>query len=215
MALTAETIVQNGMKLHADLDTNIQTLILSLLGTYLDKIWSVFDIEYAAVIADITISSGTKEVSMETNLLRLDSITYDVPYQGMAPVILTPRQYNYAQSALINASGSPPEYVWADYTNRNFVFQPVPTTSLTGKVMYYPQYATLSTSTDLQFFPMTRLLELFAYLAYTRYDGVLPDQMYAQEFTELETQLTTKYWARGESPIKDPAWFNYVNIAIE
>ena len=215
MALTAQTIVQTGMRLHADLDDNIESLIYTLLGSYLDKLWSIFDIDQAATISAITILNSTEEVSMPTDLLRVDSITYDSPYQGMSPRILTPRQYNYAQSALINTSGSPPYGVWPDYSNRQFKFQPIPSVGLTGKVMYYPQYTDITSSTDLQFFPLTRLLELFAYLAYTRYNGVPPDPMYAQEYAELETQLTTKYWSGGDPPTKDAAWFNSVNVAIE
>lgn len=215
MTLTAQTIVQRGMKLHADLDSNVETLILSLLGTYLDKLWSIYDINQAAVIAAITINSNDSTVAMPTDLLRVDSITYDNPYQGTSPLELTPKQYNYAQSYTINYSGSPPEAFWPDYTNREFVFVPVPTTTFTGKVMYYPQYATIAAATDLQFFPLTRLLELFAYLAYASYDRVQPDALYAQEFKEIEAQLTFKYWSGGDPPSKDGSWYNTPSVAIE
>ncbi len=215
MTLTAQTIVETGMALHGDLDSNVASLIYTTLGSYLDKLWSIFDIDQAAVIASITIISGTENVAMATDLLRVDSITYDSPYQGMSPQILTPRKYNFAQSTLVNTSGSPPYAVWPDYTNRVFKFQPIPSVGLTGKVMYYPQYATITASTDLQFFPLTRLLELFAYMAYVKYDGVLPDEDYRIEFKELETQLTTKYWSGGDPPFKGGPWYSNVSVAIE
>ncbi len=216
MTMTAQTIVETGMKLHGDLDSNVRTLIYTLLGSYLDKLWSIFDVDQAAKIMPLTISNGVETVAMETDMLRLDSITYDSPYQGMSPHKLTPRQYNYAQSALVNTSGSPPTYVWPDYGNRLLKFQPIPSVGITGKIMYYPQFADIAAGTDLQFFPMTRLLELFAYLAYARYDGVQPDPQYSQEFAQLELQFTAKYWSGGDPPTKQgSSWYNSVGIAIE
>lgn len=214
MALTAETIVQTGMKLHGDLDSNITSLIYTLLGSYLDKLWAIYDINQAAISASITITSGISTVSMPTDLLRLDSITYNSPYQGYAPDILTPREYNYAQSLYQNTSGSPPLAVWPDYSNRVYRFVPVPSVTLTGEQMYYPQFQSISSSTDLQFFPLTRLLELFAYIAYTTYDGVQPNPIYVTEFQSLEQQLTFKYWSGGDPPTKDPKSYYSPSIAM-
>ena len=215
MAYTAGTIVEDGMKLHADVDANIKTIILTDLSHYLDKLWSIYDIDQSAKTSTITLVSGTETVSMPTDLLRLVSITYDDPYRGFAPKELTPRMYNYWQSVYQNTSGTPPWGVWANYGDRTFNFQPVPSAAITGKVMYYPQFVDITTNTDLQFFPLLRLLELFAYMTYALYDGVEPKAMYMQEFKELESQLTFKYWSGGDAPIKDASWYLDPDISID
>jgi hypothetical protein len=202
------------MKLHGDLDANVASIIYTLLGSYLDYLWSIYDINQAAIRADITITSGIETVAMPTDLLRLDSIAYDSPYQGYSPDILTPRQYNMVQSIYQNTSGSPPLAVWPDYSNRVYRFQPIPSVTLTGKQMYYPQFQSIAAATDLQFFPLTRLLELFAYVTYATYDGVEPNPLYVQQFQNLEQQLTFKYWSGGDPPVKDPAWYSSPTIAM-
>lgn len=211
---TAQGIIERGMKLYAEVDTNIRAVILDQLSDYLDKLWASYDINQAAKTATIALSASTETVAMPTDLLRVDSITYDDPYRGFMPRELTPRQYNYWQSIYQNTSGTPPWGFWPNYADRTLHFQPVSGAAINGLLMYYPQYADVALATDLSFFPNTRQLVLFCYLSYVYYDHAEPNPLYLQEFQQIESLLTFKYWSGGDSPVKDEDWYWSPEISI-
>jgi len=81
--------------------------------------------------------------------------------------------------------------------------------------MYYPQFADITASTDLTFFPMTRLLELFCYLEYVDYDRAVPVPRWLDEYNALYTQLVGKYSARHPMPVKDPDYYRDISVSME
>jgi hypothetical protein len=214
MTLLAGTIVENGMKLHAEVDANIKVIILNALSEFLDQIFSTHDLTIGAKKSTFSLTANDETVAMPTDLLRVDSFSYDVPYQGFTPTELSATMYNRLQSLYINTQGSPPYHYWPDYQNRVFRFTPTTTQNLTGVIMYYPQFIAITVDTDLQFFPLTRLLQLFCYLTYVDYLRNDPVQRYLAEYSALYVQLTTKYSSIAEVPRKDGAYYKSPEIAM-
>ena len=214
MAFTAGTIATNGMELHAEVDANIKTIVLKSLSSFLDQIFSTHDLVIGAKKTTFALVANVETVAMPTDLLRANSFSYDIPYQGYTPTEMTINQYNYLQSVFINTKGTPPYHWWPDYQSRVFRFQPITTQALTGVLMYFPQFEDIAEGTDLQFFPMIRLLELYCYLTYVSYTRSVPDPRYLAEYNALYVQLTTKYSATAEVPLKDGAYYKSVEIAI-
>lgn len=214
MTIDAGTIVENGMKLHAEVDSNIKTIILNSLSEFLDQIYSTHDLTVGAKRATFALVADTETLAMPADLLRADSFSYDNPYQGYTPTVLSATMYNYLQSLFINTKGTPPYHYYPDFQNRVFRFLPVTTQALTGIIMYYPQFADIVTGTDLTFFPMTRLLQLFCYLTYVYYLKNEPNRLWLAEYQALYVQLTTKYSSIAEVPIKDGAYFKSPEVSI-
>lgn len=214
MTLTAGTIVENGMKLHAEVDSNIKVIILNALSEFLDQIYSTHDLVVGAKKDTFSLTADSETLAMPTDLLRADSFSYDNPYQGYTPTELSATMYNYLQSLFSNTKGTPPYHYWPDFQNRVFRFIPITTSNLTGVIIYYPQFADISDSTDLQFFPMTRLLQLFCYLTYVDYLRNDPAPRYFAEYQALYVQLTTKYSSIAEVPIKDGAYYKSPEVSM-
>lgn len=214
MTLIAGDIVENGMKLHAEVDSNIKTIILNALSEFLDQIYSTHDLTIGAKRIAFSLTADSETLAMETDLLRADSFSYDNPYQGYTPTEISATMYNYLQSLFINTKGTPPYHYYPDFQNRVFRFIPITTQDLTGIMMYYPQFIAITANTDLQFFPMTRLLQLFSYLTYVYYLKDEPNQLWLAEYQALYVQLTTKYSSIAEVPIKDGAYFKSPEVSI-
>lgn len=213
-AHTAGDIVEEGMKLHAEVDSNIKTIILNALGEFLDQIYSTHDLTIGAKKDTFSLTANLETLAMPADFLRIDSFSYDNPYQGYTPTEKSATMYNYLQSLFINTKGTPPYHYWLDYQNRVFRFIPVTTQDLTGVIMYYPQFADIVAATDLKFFPMTRLLQLFSYLTYVYYTKTDPNPLWLAEYQALYIQLTTKYSSIAEVPIKDGAYFKSPEVSI-
>lgn len=214
MTIDAGTIVENGMKLHAEVDANIKVVILNALSEFLDQIYSTHDLTVGAKRTTFALVANVETLAMPADLLRADSFSYDTPYQGYTPTVLSATMYNYLQSLFINTKGTPPYHYYPDFQNRVFRFIPITTQALTGIIMYYPQFVDIATGTDLTFFPMTRLLQLFCYLVYVYYLKNEPNQLWLAEYQALYVQLTTKYSAIAEVPIKDGAYFKSPEVSI-
>ncbi len=214
MAIDAGTIVENGMKLHAEVDSNVKTIILNALSEFLDQIYSSHDLVIGAKKDTFSLTANSETLAMPADLLRVDSFPYDTPYQGYTPVELSATRYNYLQSLYINTKGTPPYHYWPDFQNRVFRFLPITTSGLTGVILYYPQFQDITTSTDLTFFPLTRLLQLFCYLTYVYYLKDEPNQLWLSEYNALYVQLTTKYSSIAEVPQKDSAHYKSISVSI-
>ncbi len=210
----AGTIVESGMKLHAEVDANITTIILNALSEFLDQIYSTHDLVVGAKKATFTLTANVETLAMPADFLRADSFSYDSPYQGHIPAELSATRYNYLQSLFANTTGAPPSHYWPDYQNRVFRFIPVTTVGLTGVIMYYPQFDAITAAYDLTFFPLTRLLQLFSYLTYVDYLRDTPSQRYVAEYSALYVQLTTKYSSIAEVPVKDSAYYKNPEVSI-
>ena len=214
MTLTAGKIVEEGMKLHAEIDANIKVIILNALSEFLDQIYSTHDLVVGAKRTTFSLTADSETLTMPTDLLRADSFSYNNPYQGYTPTELSATMYNYLQSLFINTKGTPPYHYYPDFQERVFRFQPITTQDLTGIMMYYPQFQDITAETNLQFFPLTRLLQLFSYLTYVHYTKSEPNSLWLAEYQVLYVQLTTKYSAIAEVPIKDGAYFKSPEVSI-
>lgn len=214
MSLTAQTIIERGMKMHAEVDTNVRTIILEQLSDFLDGLYAVFDLDQSVKSTDITTTANSETVTMPTDLLRVDSIVWAEPYYGSMPRVLSPKEYNIAQSSYSNTTGNPPFAVFFDYQGRVLRFQPIPSGALTAKLMYYPQHSDIALATDLQYFPMTRLLVLFAYLSYVDYDRAIPAPRHQLEYETLLSQFTFRYRSKIDPPELDGAYYKTVDVAI-
>ncbi len=214
MALIAGTVVEKGMKLHAEVDSNIKTIILDALSEFLDQIYSSHDLKIGAKKTTFSLTANLETVAMETDLLRPDSFSYDTPYQAYTPTEISATRYNYLQSLYANTTGTPPHHYFPDYQSRVFRFIPVTTSALTGVLMYYPQFEAMTANTDLQFFPLTRLLQLFCYLNYVYYLKDDPNQLWLSEYGALYTQLITKYSSIAEVPVKDGTYYKTPSVSI-
>jgi len=213
MAITAQTIIERGMKKHAEVDTNVRALILENLSDFLDELYSIYDLNQAVKSSSITISAET--VAMPTDFLRLANVVYDSPWFGYEPTEIFATEYNKYQSLLSTTNVTPPQYVYADHPGRVLRFLPVTSGSVTGKLTYYPQFADLALATDLQFFPMQSLLVLFCYLDYCEYDQAEPRPRLAQAFERLRLQLQIKYNEKKESPRLSDRFFGTVSTATD
>jgi len=211
MTITAQTLIERGMKKHGEVDSNVRTLILENLSDFLDELYSIYDLNQAVKSSSITISAET--VSMPTDFLKLANVVYDSPWYGYEPTEIYATEYNKYQSLYSNINVTPPQYIYADHAGRVLRFIPVTSGSLTAKLMYYPQFAAMTLSTDLQFFPMQTLLVLFCYLEYCDYDRVDPSPRKLQAFERLMAQLPIKYGSKKESPELDSRYFNFPNVS--
>jgi hypothetical protein len=175
----------------------------------------VHDLVVGAKKATFSLTANSETLAMPADLLRADSFSYDNPYQGYTPTELSATMYNHLQSLFSNTKGTPPYHYYPDFQDRVFRFIPVTTSNLTGILMYYPQFATITTAYDLQFFPLTRLLVLFCYLQYVYYLKNEPTQLWLAEYQALYVQLTTKYSAIAEVPIKDGAYYKSPEVSMQ
>lgn len=201
---TVQDIIENGMAMHAKIDNNVRARILNNLSSYLDKLYAIYDLDRSIKFVSITISANVETVAMPTDMYKFDSIAYDSPYQGTIIREVNASKYNYLQSIFTNNAGAPPIYVWNDWFSRVMRLQPISTVDITAKLVYFPEFATIALGDELQtVFPITRLLELFCYLEYTKYDRVQPEAGWHAEFKELEAQFIYKYRALPNPPVKD------------